>query len=251
MRTASAICVGVASSRFGAVPPDDEAALRGDLVAAGAVLGEEPEPLADAAALRIRLRNRRAAERADVLHQRPELVVGERRALAHGLLVRLIDRHVARRQVEVRGLRADSLQRRAEVLPSGRDAAAAAAVAADTVLEVEVRAALRASQLRQEEREQSDEEDAPPHPCLQESRVRSCSPPSAIRTTKKSPASIPVNARKDTAPRVVSAPVGPAPGQEGRSRRAESDHPEQNRDARVIHGFVSEIPCEHADSSIP
>src|SRR4029079_10739101 len=90
------------------------------------------------------------------------------------------------------------------LLPRGRHARAATAVAADAVLEIEVRAAFGAAQLGQHEREQRAEQDDALHPCRHESRARSCSPPSAIRHTKKTPANTPAGARSETAP--LSAP---------------------------------------------
>src|SRR5256885_1853721 len=66
------------------------AALGGDLVAAGAVLGEEAEADRDAAALRVRVRHRLAlTERGDVGDERVDLVRREERVAPRRLVVRV------------------------------------------------------------------------------------------------------------------------------------------------------------------
>src|SRR5439155_16896616 len=129
------------------------AALGDDLVAPGAVDGEETEAARHAASLRMRLRHRRpAAEGGDVTHERVDLLLRERRALAPRLLVRVAQRHVAGAEVEVGGARTHAAERRSEpahVEDAPRPAlrqhpAPADAVAGRALLGVETRAALGA-----------------------------------------------------------------------------------------------------------
>src|SRR5690348_8905263 len=87
------------------------------------------------------------------------------------------------------------------MLAAGRNPGPADAVAGDAALEVEVGAALCASERRQSEGEQDQEDERPRHPWWHESREISWRPPSEISTRKKTPARIPVSPRNVTAPR--------------------------------------------------
>ena len=111
----------------------DVAALGDDLVAAGAVLGEEMQAVGDVAFRRIGVRDGRPfPERADVRDQRPQLPLGEEDAAAARLAAGGAERHVAGAEIEVGGERTHPAQRRREAR-----AGAVGTVAGDAVLAVQ------------------------------------------------------------------------------------------------------------------
>src|SRR5205814_8781810 len=84
-----------------------------DLVAAGAVVGEELQHTRETSTLRVRRRNRRtAAEPRDVADQRAQLELREEHARRRGLLADARERHRTGAQVEVGCERAGALQLR-------------------------------------------------------------------------------------------------------------------------------------------
>src|SRR5438034_4704725 len=90
----------------------DESALGDDLVAACAVLSKELQSRGERPALGMRRRNGGArAERRHVGDESADLLIREQDLVTPRLLVRIVERHVAGAQVEVRGERAHALQR--------------------------------------------------------------------------------------------------------------------------------------------
>ena len=88
------------------------AAFADDLVAAGAVFGEQLHPFGEVVVGGVRFGDRRPrAERGDVGDERLDLAVVEERRLAFGLFAGVRERHPPGAQVEVGGERADPAQR--------------------------------------------------------------------------------------------------------------------------------------------
>jgi hypothetical protein len=125
----------------------------GDLVTAGAVLGEQAQAFGHAALLRRGLGDGwTGRERRDVLDKRPELAAREQHAPPPRLLGRRLERHVAGAQIEVGRLRADTAQRRPLPFDVAGAALAVRALARDpvaggAVARIELRAELRVRQL--------------------------------------------------------------------------------------------------------
>src|SRR5207237_2337693 len=88
------------------------AALPDNRVAARAVLREQGLALREAAELRFRPRDRRAAEARDVGDEGPDLAIVEHEGLPARLQAEVTERHVAGAEVEIRGKSAHALQRR-------------------------------------------------------------------------------------------------------------------------------------------